>query len=243
MASSDVSNPSRLPPVSLGSRYLRWVMGFASPIRSPYPLVAVVHGHRWTRPIAERPTNRNAWAHIDYHQQLALGVHCRPDPVRRTLQVLNRLIVGDLTGFELSQHCVQLVELQLLQVQITQKISGKGAQLLSCFGQPVQHRVGVDFEDPSHGTNAPALSQAGQDAYNQLDCRLFAVEDHAVGIVSKPVRRPVDKLTTFQEIRGGSIRRKRHSDRRLELLDRVEQAVKVVNCRLSSLRRSRAVHL
>ena len=61
---------------------------------------------------------------------------------------------------------------------------------------------------------------------------------YRAGIVSKPVRKPVDKLTTFQETRGVSIRRKRHSDRHLELLDRVERAVKVVNCRLSSLRRS-----
>jgi hypothetical protein len=44
----------------------------------------------------------------------------------------------------------------------------------------VQHRVGVNLEDPSGGTNAQALSQAGQDASNQLDYRLFAVEDRAV---------------------------------------------------------------
>ena len=51
MKSSDISSPSRIPPVSLGIRYLRWVMGFAPPGTSPDPRVALVHGHRWTGPI------------------------------------------------------------------------------------------------------------------------------------------------------------------------------------------------
>jgi hypothetical protein len=58
MESSDVSNPSRRPPVSLGRWYLRWVMGFAPPIGSPHPLVAVVHGLRWTGPIAHAGDGR-----------------------------------------------------------------------------------------------------------------------------------------------------------------------------------------
>ena len=52
MKSSDISGPSRLPLVSLGSQYLRWVIGFAPPVGSPHPQAAVVHGHRWTGPIA-----------------------------------------------------------------------------------------------------------------------------------------------------------------------------------------------
>jgi hypothetical protein len=51
MEPSDISNPSQRPPVSLGRRYLPWVMGFAPPVGSPHPRVAVVHGHRWTGPI------------------------------------------------------------------------------------------------------------------------------------------------------------------------------------------------
>ena len=49
------------------------------------------------------------------------------------------------------------------------------------------------------------------------------------GIVSKPVNKPIDKLTTFQATRGASIRRKRHNYRHLDLLNGVEQSVKVVN--------------
>jgi hypothetical protein len=54
MESSDISSPSQIPPVSLGIRYLRWVIGFAPPVGSPHPRVAVVHGHRWTGPIGSR---------------------------------------------------------------------------------------------------------------------------------------------------------------------------------------------
>ena len=52
MKSSDISSPSQIPPVSLGIRYLRWMMGFAPPETSPDPRVAVVHGRRWTGPIS-----------------------------------------------------------------------------------------------------------------------------------------------------------------------------------------------
>jgi hypothetical protein len=44
----------------------------------------------------------------------------------------------------------------------------------------VKHRVGVDLEDPNPGADTQTFSQAGQDAHNQLDCRLFAVEEGAV---------------------------------------------------------------
>ena len=49
--SSDISSPSQVPPVSLGTRYLRWVIDFAPPVGSPDLPAAVVHGHRWTCPM------------------------------------------------------------------------------------------------------------------------------------------------------------------------------------------------
>ena len=100
---------------------------------------------------------QGAAAHIDHHQQLALGVHRRPHPGGGALQTLDGLVVTDLAGFELSQHRIQLIELQLLQVEITEKIGGKGAELLGRFDQPVQHRVGVDLKDPRRGTDTQAL--------------------------------------------------------------------------------------
>ena len=79
-----------------------------------------------------------------------------------------------------SQHRVQLIELQLLQVEITEEIRGKGAQLLGRFDQPVQHRVGIDLEDPRRGADTQTLGQAGQDPHDQLHRGLFAVEDRAM---------------------------------------------------------------
>ena len=125
---------------------------------------------------------QGAAADIDHHQQLALGVHRRPHPVRRALQTLDGLVVADLAGFEVAQHRVQLVELQLLQVEIAEEIRGKGAQLLGRFDQPLQHRVGVDLEDPRRGADTQPFGQAGQDPHDQLHRRLFAMEDRAMGL-------------------------------------------------------------
>ena len=107
--------------------------------------------------------------------------------MRRALQTLHRLVVADLAGFEVAQYGVQLVELQLLQVKITEKIRGKGPQLLGRFNQPLQHGVGVDFEDPSRGTDAQALSQAGQDVHDEVDLGVFAVEEGAMVLRKIPV--------------------------------------------------------
>ena len=87
----------------------------------------------------------------------------------------------------LPQHGIQLVELQLLQVHITEKIGGKGAELLGGFDQPVQHGVGVDLEDPSRGTDAQAFGQACQDAHDELDRGLFAMEDRAMRLQKVPL--------------------------------------------------------
>jgi len=51
---------------------------------------------------------------------------------------------------------------------------------LGRFDQPVQHRVGVDFENPSGGADPQTLSQAGQHAHDELDRGLFAMEERAM---------------------------------------------------------------
>jgi hypothetical protein len=45
-------------------------------------------------------------------------------------------------------------------VKITEEIRGKGAELLGGFDEPVQHRIGVDLEDPSRGADTETFSQA-----------------------------------------------------------------------------------
>ena len=56
-----------------------------------------------------------------------------------------------------TEHGIQLIELDLLDVHLAQEVAGKGLQLLGCFHQPVQHRIGGDLEDPRGGANAEPL--------------------------------------------------------------------------------------
>jgi len=123
---------------------------------------------------------QRAGAHIDDQQQLALRVYGRPDPGGRTLQALDRLVVADQTGGEVPQHRVQLVELQLFHVHVTEEIGRKGSQLLRCFHQPVQNRIGIDPKDAGGGPNASALRQARQHVHDQFHRRLFTMKNRAM---------------------------------------------------------------
>src|SRR5262249_8800370 len=100
---------------------------------------------------------------------------------------LNRLVVADRTGFEVTQHRVQLIELQLFEVQLTQEIRRKGAELLGGLDPPLQHRVRRDLEDPGRRTDPQALSQAGQDVHDALHRRLRARKNRAVGLKKSPL--------------------------------------------------------
>jgi hypothetical protein len=97
--------------------------------------------------------NEGAAAPIDHHQQFARGIYGRPYPVWRALQASDGLVLTEVAVLDCTQDGVQFIELQLLQVKITQKIRGKGAQLLGRFAQPLQHRGGSNLEDARRGTN------------------------------------------------------------------------------------------
>jgi hypothetical protein len=88
---------------------------------------------------------------------LTLGVHGRSDPVGRNLQTFHRLVVSDHIGFEISQHRVQLIKLQLLYVHVAEGIRRKGPQLLRRFHRPMQNRIGINLKDSGRGPNAQAL--------------------------------------------------------------------------------------
>jgi hypothetical protein len=135
------------------------------------------------------------WPDFDGQEHLTHRIDCRPYPGTRRLQALEGVGFTDLTSLEVTDHRVQLVKLQLLQVEITQEISRKGALLLGRFDQPGQHGVGLDVKDPSRGTATQALSQAGQDAYDEVDLGLFAVKHRAVMLQKKAVTRGAVELT------------------------------------------------
>jgi hypothetical protein len=65
-------------------------------------------------------------------------------------------------------------------VYVTEKIGGKGLQLLCGFHQPAQHRVRIDRKDPGRGTNAQAFGQARQDADEQRYSALLPMQERAM---------------------------------------------------------------
>jgi hypothetical protein len=48
-----------------------------------------------------------------------------------------------LASFEVREHGVQFIELQLAHVHVTEEIAGKSLELLVCFSQPHSHRMGA----------------------------------------------------------------------------------------------------
>src|SRR5262245_41831477 len=50
--------------------------------------------------------------------------------------------------------------------------------------------MGGDLEDPRRGADTQALGQAGQDAHDELDGYVFAVEERAVRLQEVAPRRP-----------------------------------------------------
>ncbi len=77
----------------------------------------------------------------------------------------------------------------------TEKVPGKGPQLLRRFDQPVQHGIGVNLEDPRGGADAQPLSQARQYPHDQFHGRLFAMEERAVRLQKVPPARGTVELT------------------------------------------------
>src|SRR5439155_21118284 len=115
-------------------------------------------------------------------------------PGGRDHQARDALMLTGVGVLELAQDGVQLVELQLLEVEITEKIGRKGAQLLGRLSQPVSHRVRSDLEDAGRSADTQALSQAGQDPHDEFDRGLFAVENGAMGLQKIPLARRTVEL-------------------------------------------------
>ena len=74
--------------------------------------------------------------------------------------MLDRFGFADVAAFHRTEHGVELVELHLAKLEITQEISGKRLQLLCGLHQPLQDGIGIDLEDPRRAPNAQAFGQA-----------------------------------------------------------------------------------
>jgi hypothetical protein len=93
------------------------------------------------------------WPHRNRQEQFAYRVDRCPHPVARTLKALDGIAFTDLAGFEGMDHRIQLIELHLLDVQVTEEIGTEGLELLSGFHQPLQHGSRVDLEHPGRSAD------------------------------------------------------------------------------------------
>jgi len=117
---------------------------------------------------------------VDRQQQLRHGVDCRPHPMRRARETVDRLGFAHLPVLDGAEYRIQLIELYLLDVHLAQKVARKGAPLLDGLDQPVQHCIGIDLKHPRGGTHAQALRQARQHAHHQIDRHPLAVQERAM---------------------------------------------------------------
>jgi hypothetical protein len=76
-----------------------------------------------------------------------------------------------------------------------EKVGGKGLELLGGFHQPLQDGVGVNLKHPSRSTDAQAFGQTCQDAHDELDRGLFAVEERAMRLQKGALARRTVELT------------------------------------------------
>jgi hypothetical protein len=123
---------------------------------------------------------QRAFADGEGYQEFGHRVDGHPYPGRRARQAFDRLGLRDLTSLDRTAHGIQLIELHLGRVQLTEEIRGKGRELLGRFPQPLQDGAGSDFEDACGGANAEPLGSARQHVDNQLHGDLLAMEERAV---------------------------------------------------------------
>ena len=109
--------------------------------------------------------------------------------------MINSLSFTDLAVPHRTEDGIEFIELDLVEMQIVQKIGGKSLKLLSRLHQPVQHSVGIDFKGTRRASNPQSLSQTGNDMDDELGRRAFAMEDRAVRLVEKSLARYTLKLT------------------------------------------------
>ena len=67
-----------------------------------------------------------------------------------------------------TQGGVKFIELDLVEMQIVQKVGGKGLQVLGRLYQPAQNGIGVDLEDARCAPDAQPLSETRDDLHDEI---------------------------------------------------------------------------
>src|SRR5262249_16178088 len=113
-------------------------------------------------------------------QEFALGIECRPHPMRRARQALDRPLLAYRAVLKRTKHGIEFIELHLREVQVVQEVLRKGLELLCRLHQPVQYRVRIDVEPRRSAADAQALSEAADDVHDEVDRDALAMEQGAV---------------------------------------------------------------
>src|SRR5262249_20919306 len=127
------------------------------------------------------------WSHLHDQQQLAHRINYRPHPGASRLKEPERLFFTDLALSDATQYGIQLIELELCDVHVTQEIACKSLELLSSLHQPLQHGVGIDLEDPCGGTDTQSFSQTAQDTHDQLRRQMLAMNNRSTSLKKIPL--------------------------------------------------------
>jgi len=112
-----------------------------------------------------------------------------------SVQAPEGLILAEGTVFHLTQHRVQLIELHLIDVQLTEEIGAKGFELVGRFHSPPQNRVRIDLKDAGGGPDAHTLGSAGQHPHHQLHGRPFPMQERAMRLQKVTSARSAVELT------------------------------------------------
>jgi hypothetical protein len=123
---------------------------------------------------------QGAGADIDDQQQFAFRIYCRPHPVGGTLKAFDGVVFAELSVFDVTEHGIQLVQLSLAHVHVAENVARQRPELLCRFHQPVKDCVRVHLKHAGGGTNASALGQTCQRAYDQRHRYSFAMQERAV---------------------------------------------------------------
>jgi hypothetical protein len=119
---------------------------------------------------------------VDGQQELGDRGHRRPHPVRRAGQAREGLGLTDCTVLDCTEQGEQLIELDLLDVDIRQKMAGKRLKVIRGLHQPQQHRVGIDLKDTRDGADAEPFGQRRDGPHQRVGCDTFAMQRRALGL-------------------------------------------------------------
>jgi hypothetical protein len=82
-----------------------------------------------------------------------------PDLARRAGQALAGLSLTDCTVLDCTEEGEQLIEWDLIDVDVIQKMASKRLKVIRCLHQPPKHRVKIDLKDTRYSTDAEPFGQ------------------------------------------------------------------------------------